>query len=404
MENSERPRRVRAIIRENDLDLLVCALPANVLMLSGYWPVVGTGVAVAFADGRISLLIPEDEADLAQTGWANDVHTFRPGSLQKLETAVSAIRPALVALVNVSSARIGFENGAMSEPASYAAMHLYGGDMPALLAEAFPRASIVPADAILRELRARKTPLEVERVRAACKIAGNAFEQGADSIAPGVTEIDVADAFRYPLSSGLVSCPGVQRADGFTWCMSGENSALAAGAYARSRVKKIERGDLVLIHCNSYADGYWTDITRTFCAGDADDRQMDIFEAVFQARQAALDVIAPGVRAAMVDKAAREVMTERGFGDRFKHSTGHGVGFGAISADALPRLHPASPDTLEPGMVFNVEPAAYFEGYGGIRHCDMVAVTEAGYELLTPFQVRTPLLRTAPAAKGDASS
>jgi Xaa-Pro aminopeptidase len=218
-----------------------------------------------------------------------------------------------------------------------------------------------------------------------CKIAGAAFEQTAAAIIAGITEIEVANALRLSLSESGLQVTGVQRADGFEWCMSGANSALASGAYARSRARRIVKSDLALIHCNSYADGYWTDITRTFCAGEPDERQVKIFDAVAEARQAALDVITPGVRACAVDEAARDIMRQRGFGDAFKHSTGHGVGFHAISAGALPRLHPASTDTLEPGMVFNVEPAAYFPGYGGVRHCDMVAMNQSGYELLTPF-------------------
>jgi len=99
-----------------------------------------------------------------------------------------------------------------------------------------------------------------------------------------------------------------------------------------------------------------------------------------------LKAIRPGAKGAEVDLAARDALGERGFGPHFKHSTGHGIGFSAIDANAKPRLHPKSDDTLEVGMVFNVEPAIYFVGYGGIRHCDMVTVTESGAELLTPFQ------------------
>ena len=84
--------------------------------------------------------------------------------------------------------------------------------------------------------------------------------------------------------------------------------------------------------------------------------------------------------------APREVMDARSFGREFKHGLGHGVGFAAISHNARPRLHPASDDVLEAGRVFNDEPAIYVEGYGGMRHCDVVAVTEAGAEVLTPFQ------------------
>ncbi len=382
MPSPDRIDQIRVHLRERRLDLLVCALPANVLMLSGYWPVIGTGLALAFADGRIVLLVPEDEADLTRTGWADEMRTFRPGSLDRLETVEDAVREPLSRIVGSAPARIGFEGCETSEPAPYSAMHLYSGSMPDLLANCFPRAALIRADATLADLRARKSPVEIERIRIACGIAGKAFEAGVASIKADVSEIEAANAFR----SGLSQSAGDHRCDGFAWCMSGANSALAAGAYARSRSKRIETGDLVLVHCNSYADGYWTDITRTFCAGTPDDRQANLFAAVFEARQAALSLIRPGVAAAAVDKAAREVLRDRGFGAAFKHSTGHGVGFGAISAEAHPRLHPKSPDVLETGMVFNVEPAVYFDNYGGIRHCDMVAVHDNGYELLTPFQ------------------
>jgi Xaa-Pro aminopeptidase len=382
----ERADLFQTLMRKEHLDLLLCALPMHVLMLSGYWPVVGTGVVAAFADGGVNLLVPEDEAGLALFGWADDIRTFSPSSLQTVETAAESIRWPLVQLVGSAARRIGFESGAFSAPSSYAAMHLYGGSVATLLAQCFPKAACIPADKILAELCACKTPSEITRIRTACEIARAAFEQGAFSIVGGATEIEVAGAFRRGLSEGSLTVPGVQRADGVAWCMSGPNSALASGAYARSGARRIANGDLVLIHCNSYIDGYWTDITRTFCAGEPDERQLEIFDAVWEARQAALDAIAPGIQASAVDRAARDVMKRRGFGDAFVHSTGHGVGFHAISAGAQPRLHPASTDTLEPGMVFNVEPAAYFPGCGGVRHCDVVAVNQSGYELLTPFQ------------------
>jgi Xaa-Pro dipeptidase len=124
-----------------------------------------------------------------------------------------------------------------------------------------------------------------------------------------------------------------------------------------------------------------------------------MFEAVFAARAAAWDAIRPGLKAAAVDNAAREVFRDFSCDKEFKHSVGHGVGLGAISAQSVPRLHPKSDDILRPGMVFNLEPALYFEGYGGLRHCDMVALTSNGKELLTPFQVTLEDLCAAHAAK-----
>jgi len=258
--------------------------------------------------------------------------------------------------------------------------------MRILVEEALSILTITPADEVLAHLRTRKTGFEIEQIRTACRIAERAFQRGFEQIIVGSTEVETAATFRQPLSANLVDFPNLSRADGFAWCMSGANSALASRAYARSRAKRIEPGDLVLVHLNSYADGYWTDITRTYSIGKPDERRQEMYRAVFAARQSALDAIRPGARAAEVDTATREVLKTRGFGPQFKHSTGHGVGFSAISANAKPRLHPKSEETMEAGMVVNVEPAVYFEGYGGIRHCDMVTVTEAGAELLTPFQ------------------
>lgn len=111
-----------------------------------------------------------------------------------------------------------------------------------------------------------------------------------------------------------------------------------------------------------------------------------MYDAVVAAREAALAGIRPGVGAADVDHAARDVLRDRGLGDQFRHATGHGVGFAAIDPNARPRLHPVSEDVLEVGMVFNVEPAIYLEGDCGLRHCDVVTVTESGAKVLTPFQ------------------
>ena len=121
---TERIDRIRDALCESQWDLVVCALPMNALLLSGYWPVVGTGAAVAFSDGRISLLIPEDEEDLTKCCWADEIRTFKSGALDELTTTAAAIRIPLGELAGSFSAkpiRVGFEGHETSEPASYAA-------------------------------------------------------------------------------------------------------------------------------------------------------------------------------------------------------------------------------------------------------------------------------------------
>ena len=383
--DAERIADLRAELDASKLDGLICALPSNVLLLSGYWPVVGTAVALIGPGDTVIVVAPPDEYDFAEAGWANEIIALESGGLDALTTVAEALRAPLhraIGRAQLCGGRIGVESGLRFEPFPYVATYRYGSSLCELLRD--ERLTPVPADDLLSGLRARLTTRERDMAATACRIARRAFSSAARRLRAGLAETEAASLFRAQLSAALAE-DAVQRADGFAFCMSGANSARAYGAYARSTSRRLREGELVLVHCNSYADGYWTDITRTYCLGEPDRRQRAMYEAVFAARAAALAIIAPGVRAADVDAAARAVIASRGFGAQFKHSTGHGVGFAAIDAGAQPRLHPASPDVLLEGMVCNVEPAIYFDGYGGIRHCDVVAVTANGCEVLTPF-------------------
>ena len=382
--DSERIDRIAQALREAGMDGLVCTLPANVLLLTGYWPITGTSIAIATRDGHTVLIVPEDEKQLAESGGAAEVLTFQPASLDRITDAAEAVQPAfrgVLRKLGLGHRAVGLESGEQFEPASYASMHLYGAAATGLL-----NGSSVPAGDLLARLRSVKTIIELDRIRRACRIATDGFAEGSPLVEPGMKETEAAMHIRTRINVKGTGYEGVERADAYVFCMSGKNAGNAYGAYARSRAREICICDLVLTHCNSYADGYWTDISRTYCMGEPDDRQRRMYEAVFAARAAAMGAIRPGAAAAAVDKAARDVLASRGFGDRFKHPTGHGVGFTAIDHNARPRLHPKSPDRLESGTVFNVEPAIYVEEWGGMRHCDMVAVTENGAELLTPFE------------------
>jgi Xaa-Pro dipeptidase len=385
--DEERVSRIVRALQETGLDALVCSLPSNVLLLTGYWPVIGTAVAIVSRAGAVAVIAPSDERDLAKGGWADEIRCFESGSMEQIRTATETIQEPLIELLRalrVHRGPVGIESGAAFQPCSYAAVHLYGAEVQRVVRQAGP-VSLLPADELLARLRSIPTPAEIGQIRIACRIAQQAFCAGVRSIRSGQRETEVAAGFRQPLYSPVEGLRA-GRADGFAFCMSGPNAAEAHRAYARSRDRAIAPGDLLLLHCNSYANGYWTDITRTYCLGDPNEQQRRMYEAVFAAREAALAAIRPGVRAAAVDRAARSELESYGFASEFKHPTGHGVGFAAIDHNALPRLHPRSEDRLEAGMVFNVEPAVYLDGIGGLRHCDMVLVTHTGIELLTPFQ------------------
>ena len=234
---------VQETLRQEKLDALISTLPTNVLMLTGYWPVVGNSLAIVGAGPRTALIVPEDEYNLASQGWADEIRTFQPGSLEDLRTPEEAIRAPLKEMSRSFGPcqRVGFESGGMVEPASYAAMHLFGANILTLLGEAFSSAKLIPSSACLSRLRSVKSPLEIECIRFACQIAAAAFQTRCIATRPG---IDGEPSGSAASSQGLGESQSPRhsnRIGGFTWCMSGPNSAKACAAYARSEQRILER-------------------------------------------------------------------------------------------------------------------------------------------------------------------
>jgi Xaa-Pro aminopeptidase len=385
--DTERQKRVITTLRERHLDAVICGSATEVLLLSGYWPVMGASIAIFTAQGELLVVLPEDEIELAGKSSQATLTPYKPADLARLITPVEAITDPLRSIIlrlGLRRATIGIQVEPGMQPASYASCTDFRPALFKLMQSVMPDATYIACDQVLEQLKAQKTPTELEQLGKAAEIAATGFGIAANSVRVGRREAEVA----ADIQAAFQTCPKAaeaQRSYGFIFCMSGPNSACASAAYARTRQRKIEQGDLVMIHANTCADGYWTDITRTYTAGAPDQRKEAMRSAITKASKAALAAVRPGVSAREVDGAARRVMVAHGFGDAFKHSTGHGVGFAAVDANALPRIHPHSPDVLDVGMTFNIEPAAYFDGYGGMRHCDVVAVTRDGASVLTGF-------------------
>jgi len=378
--DAERVARVRNALEAARLDALVCAMPAHVRMLSGYWPVTGASIALFTREGAVALVVPEDECEFARQGWADPIVTYSPASLGNLRGLGDILPEPLQTVCRAAglteNSSIGIESGAEFDPSTYASNLNWGGLLESLL----PQLKKTDATPLMVDLKAVLTGPELDGLRRACSIAACAFRDVNSAVQPGAREYEAAALLRSRLNRGLIDG---RRSGGFAWCMSGPNAALAYRAYQLTGDREFEAGDHVLLHCNSYYAGMWTDVTRTVSLDRS--KNEDIRAAISDARSAAISAVRPGVEAREVDHAAREVLEHRGFGKQFRHATGHGVGFAAINHNAKPRIHPLSHDLLESGMVFNIEPAVYIEGVCGMRHCDMVAVTPGGAELLTRF-------------------
>lgn len=221
-------------------------------------------------------------------------------------------------------------------------------------------------------LRLRKDAFEIERIKASAAILDGGYIKAMEVIRPGVVEKDAALQIEFGFrDSG---------ADGLafdTIIASGPRGALPHG---KASFKPVRKGELVVIDMGVEKDGYNSDETRTFCVGKAGREEKKIYQVVKDAQERAIALIRPGVRAAAVDRAARDCIGKAGFARYFGHGTGHGVG---LDVHEAPNVGPLSKDVLEEGMVLTVEPGIYIPGWGGVRIEDMVLVVRDGIEVLT---------------------
>lgn len=386
MRDQHRRHALLSALAAGNLAALMCFAPEDVLLLSGYWPVMGSSLAVLTAEGALHVILPEDELGLAKATAEADFIPYKPETLDRLSTLTEALENPIHRLAKrlpLGSARVGVLLQDTAQTQSYqSANHFHSAIVP-LLRTAYPEASVIAVDSLLKRMKSIKTDVELGQMRNLCRLAKRGFDAAQHAIVPGRREDEIAADVNHAYA--CVAHEGFERGHGYFFCMSGPNSTDAAGAFARTRRRVVQPGDLVMIHANTVGDGFWTDITRTYTAGEPTVLQQRMGRAIDEARSAALAAICPGTKASAVDAAARDVLTAYGFGKEFTHAVGHGVGFAAADPTALPRLHPKSPDVLEAGMTFNIEPAIYIQGKGGMRHCDVIACTPNGAEVLTDF-------------------
>jgi Xaa-Pro aminopeptidase len=227
-------------------------------------------------------------------------------------------------------------------------------------------ATFVPAGRALSSLRAVKDEEELAALARAGEGADVAFGAVATMPFAGATERDVAAKLEDALRAN-----GHERVD-FTIVGSGPNGA---SPHHGASDRRIAPGDAVVLDFGGFADGYGSDITRTVAVESTPDGFDEVYGVVRAAQQAAFEAVAPGVPCEAVDRAAREVIERAGFGDRFVHRTGHGIG---LETHEEPYIVSGNRTALEPGMTFSIEPGIYLEGRFGVRIEDIVAVTEDG--------------------------
>ena len=214
---------------------------------------------------------------------------------------------------------------------------------------------------IFQTIRAIKDEDEIKKIQKAQKIALDAFDAVKHEIIVGVTESYVAARLEF-----LMKQAGAEKVAFETIVASGANSALP---HARSTDKKIEVSDSVIVDFGGTYQGYCSDFTRTILMPKASAQLYAIYEVVETAQKKALAIAKQGMHAKEIDRAARNYIDTKGYGQYFTHSTGHGVG---MAVHELPHISLNSETILRKGHVITIEPGIYIPGVGGVRLEEMV--------------------------------
>lgn len=233
-------------------------------------------------------------------------------------------------------------------------------------------AELVGIKQIIETIRIKKTEEEIAILKEAASIADKAFDHILDVIKPGVREIDVANELEFYMRK-----LGATSSSFDIIVASGDRSALPHGVASE---KKIKNGELVTLDFGALYQGYCSDITRTVAVGDISDELRNIYDVVLEAQKLGVAGLKPGMTGKEADALTRDYITEKGYGDYFGHSTGHGIG---LEVHEGPSLSMRSSIVLEPGMVVTVEPGIYIPEVGGCRIEDDVVLTETGKDVLT---------------------
>ncbi|MHC0035950.1 M24 family metallopeptidase [Pseudoneobacillus sp. C159] len=231
---------------------------------------------------------------------------------------------------------------------------------------------LVPVSGVVEKLRLIKTSAEIKILKEAADIADAAFKHILDFIKPGKTELEVSNELEFFMRKA-----GATSSSFDIIVASGYRGALPHGVASD---KVIELGDFVTLDFGAYYKGYISDITRTVAVGEPKQQLKEIYDIVLEAQLRGMAGIQPGMTGKDADALTRDYITEKGYGENFGHSTGHGIG---LEVHEGPSLSAKSDLILEPGMIVTVEPGIYIPGLGGVRIEDDTLITETGNETLT---------------------
>ncbi len=225
---------------------------------------------------------------------------------------------------------------------------------------------------LIYEMRTVKTEDEIEKIEKAQRIAEAAFDEILKFISPGVTEREIALKL-----DNLMLENGAEALSFDTIALTGSNTSMPHGVPSDQKVKN---GDFVLMDFGAVYQGYHSDMTRTVCVGQPTEKMKEIYNIVLNSQLEALNAVKSGIKGGKLDGIARKYITDRGYGEAFGHSLGHGVG---MEIHEYPNASEKSKTIFKENMVVTIEPGIYLPSEFGVRIEDLVVVTEKSCRNLT---------------------
>lgn len=355
-EQLDRIIRLQSGLRRRHIDGLLVSQPDNRRYLSGY-----TAPDHGIQESSGLLLIPAKGRPYLLTDARFTLQAEAEAQLFLVELYSRGLLPLLERLIN----RLGLQSLAFESD------YLLHSTFQRLAGMANKRGlTLVPQLGLIEAMREVKSADELELLRASTRLNETVFQSVYATIEPGMTEREIALALELTMREMGAEGPSFPTIVAF-----GTN---AARPHAVPTDRELQAGDLVLIDMGLIHRGYCSDMTRTFVAGRPDRTYIDRHRVVRAAMQAGIGAIRAGVTGAEVDRVARQVIADAGYGDHFGHSLGHGVG---LAVHEAPRLSRTNRKKLRAGMVVTVEPGIYLPEWGGIRLENMVVVGEHGPEV-----------------------
>jgi len=353
----ERLERLQTALRRKKLSAFLVTHPANRRYLSGY-----TAADHGIQETAGVLLVPDRGEPFLLTDSRYILQAQEEAKGFSVRLYAKGLMPSLQKLLpQLGTKALGFESHYLLHSTAERLGRMATGI----------KVKLEPLKGFVERQREVKTGDEIESIRKAVRLNEKVFRKVYKSIKPGLSESQIALALENTMRE-----MGAERPSFETIVAFGTN---AAKPHAVPGGRILQKGEIVLVDMGLVLDGYCSDMTRTFVAGQPDALFRERLRIVRRAQLAAIKVIRAGITCREVDLAARRVIREAGYGDYFGHALGHGVG---IDVHEEPRLSSHSRKKLRSGMVVTVEPGVYLSEWGGIRLENMVVVRDRGCELL----------------------